>query len=336
MKQIVFTKKDTAELLTVEKGTLRSNQVMVKTEVSSISCGTERANIIGEEYTNISGIYQPFPRYSGYSSAGVVVEVGENVTSVKVGDRVCMSWSLHAEYNVCEEQNVVKLTDDIDFSEAALFHIGTFPMAAIRKTELEIGESFMVMGLGILGLFAIAFGKSAGAVPVIAVDPVKERREKALEFGADYAFDPFDKDFVKNVKEVTGGGVNSAIEVTGLGAGLDQCLDCMAKFGRISLLGCTRNSDFSIDYYKKVHGPGIKLVGAHTFARPTKESSHAYFTQRDDIKTIMKLVSGKRLSLKAMVDAVYSPEDCSEVYTRLVNDKNFPVVSQFDWSKLGN
>ncbi len=334
MKQIVFTKKDTAELLEVAKAPLGSTQVRVKTAISSISCGTERANIMGDEATNISGVYEPFPRTSGYSSAGTVVEVGDAVTSVKVGDRVCMSWSKHIEYNVCDENFVVKLDDGIDFNDAALFHIGTFPIAAIRKVELEIGESLMVMGLGILGLFAVTFAKAAGAVPVIAVDPVAKRREKALQFGADYAFDPFDKDFVEKVKEVTDGGVNTAIEVTGVGAGLDECLDCMARFGRVSLLGCTRSSDFSIDYYKKVHGPGIKLIGAHTLARPMSESSHAYFTQRDDIKSIMKLVGANRFSLKAMVDEVYSPNDCGDVYTRLVNDKNFPVVSQFDWSRL--
>ncbi len=334
MKKIVFTKKNTAELLTVENQPLASNQVRVKTAVSSISCGTERANITGDENVSIYHKSRKFPRTSGYSSAGTVVEIGDEVKSVAVGDRVCMSWSAHAEYNVCNEKNVIKIEDNIDFNEAALFHIGTFPMAAIRKTELEIGESLMVMGLGILGLFAVIFAHAAGAVPVIAVDPVAERREKALRFGADYAFDPFDKDFAEKVKAVTGGGVNTAIEVTGVGAGLNQCLDCMAKYGRVALLGCTRDSNFSIDYYRKVHGPGIKLIGAHTLARPVDESSHGYFTQRDDIKAIMKLVSTRRFSLKETVDGIFLPKDCNAVYTRLIEDKNFPVVSQFDWRDI--
>ena len=64
----------------------------------------------------------------------------------------------------------------------------------------------MVMGLGILGLIAVQLAKAAGAVPVIAVDPVKERREKALTFGADYALDPMEDGFVDKVKELTGVG----------------------------------------------------------------------------------------------------------------------------------
>ena len=204
-------------------------------------------------------------------------------------------------------------------------------MAAVRKTKVELGESMLVMGLGILGLLSVIFSKQSGAVPVIAVDPVKERREKALAFGADYALDPTDNDFVAKVKELSDGGVNCAIEVTGLGVGLDQALDCMAKFGRIALLGCTRDKNFTIDYYRKVHGPGIQIIGAHTMARPEYESHEGYFTQRDDIKTVLKLCAAKRIDLNKIIDEVYIPEDCAEVYTRLINDKSFPVISQFDW-----
>ncbi len=336
IKQIVFTKINTAELLDVECAAVSENDVKVKTMVSSVSCGTEKANITGEKYVNFQVDYEiPFPRVSGYSSSGVVVEVGSKVTSVAVGDRVAMAGSLHRQINVLHENSVVKIEDDnISFEEAALCNIATFPLAAVRKTHLEMGESAMVMGLGVLGLFAVVFARAAGAVPVIAVDPIAERREKALQYGADYAFDPFEPDFVEKVKSVTKGGVNAAIEVTGVGAGLNQCLDCMARFGRIALLGCTRDQNFTVDYYKKVHGPGIQIIGAHTNARPMKESYPGYFTTRDDISTILKLCGGGRINVKEMLEEIYAPQDCHEVYTRLINDRNFPAVAQFDWRKL--
>lgn len=336
-KQIVFTKVNTAELIDYEFSQSEENQVVVETMFSSISCGTERANITGNPNINIysDGQDVKFPRYAGYSSSGVVVAKGSKVTSVEVGDKVVMGWSVHRKYNIMPENRLVKFDDSkVSFQEAALAHIGTFSMAALRKTKPEIGESMLVMGLGILGLMAVQFAKAAGAVPVIAVDPVAERREKALNFGADYAFDPFDADFTDKVKAVTNGGVNTAIEVTGLGVGLNQCLDCMARFGRVALLGCTRDKNFTVDYYRKVHGPGIQLIGAHTMARPVSESSPGYFTWDDDIKTILKLCAMNRINFKDMIDKVYNPEDCFEVYTRLVNDRNFPVVSQFDWRNI--
>ena len=336
LKQIVFTKPYTAEYFCLgEKdfSQIGEKSVVVKTVVSTISAGTERANFIGDEVVSVvKDSVSPFPRTVGYSSAGEVVAVGSKVTKVKVGDRVAVYWGKHINYNILSENNVVKIeSEKVSYAEAAFAHISTFPLAAIRKVNLEIGESLMVMGLGILGQIAVMLARVAGAYPVIACDPVAERREEALKNGADYAFNPFDKDFAEQVKTVTNGGVKTAIEVTGVGAGLDETLDCMAKFGRVALLGCTRSSDFSIDYYHKVHGPGITLVGAHTMARPMNESYPSYFTHADDIKTALNLCASGRLPLKNLIKETNIPQNCQETFTRLATDKNFPIGVQFDW-----
>ncbi|MBE7023139.1 MAG: zinc-binding alcohol dehydrogenase [Ruminococcaceae bacterium] len=335
-KQIVFTKVNTAELLDVDERMPESGEVKVKTFFSTVSCGTERANITGDPSCSPGeGKQVVFPKCMGYSSSGIVEEVGEGVTSVQKGDRVVVYWGVHKSHNIVPEQNVVKIEDDaISFEEAAVSFISTFPMAAIRKTRLEMGESCLVMGLGLLGQLAVNLARVAGAVPIVAVDPVPERREEAMKNGADYAFDPFEEGFADKVKAVTDGGAKVAIEVTGVGAGFDGALDCMAKFGRVALLGCTRNSNFTIDYYRKIHGPGITVVGAHTIARPDNESYPGYFTHRDDIKASLKLCSCGRLEFQSMIKETHSPDDCASVYTRLVEDRNFPVLVQFDWNRL--
>ena len=108
----------------------------------------------------------------------------------------------------------------------------------------------------------------------------------------------------------------------------------MKPMGRIALLGCTRSSKFEIDYYGKVHGRGITLIGAHTMARPKKESSPSLWTDEDDILAVMALIKGGRLNFKDMILEVNSPADAPSVYTRLANDKNFPIGVLFDWSKI--
>ena len=107
----------------------------------------------------------------------------------------------------------------------------------------------------------------------------------------------------------------------------------MKRFGRVALLGCTRNSDFTVDYYKKVHGPGISLIGAHTLARPGSESSPGMWTTHDDVMAVQRLIAGGRLSLSGLIDEVHSPEEAPEIYTRLASEKSFPLV-QFDWSRI--
>lgn len=334
-KYIVFSEAYKAEYLEKEMPAPAPGEVQVRLAVSSISSGTERANLVGELNISYKDIYTEarFPRYGGYSSAGVVEQVGEGVTGFQEGDRVVLAWSTHSQLVNMPQGNVYKLSDKVSFEEAALFNIATFPLAAIRKCRLEIGESAIVMGQGILGLIAIPLLRCAGATPIIAVDPVAAKREKALQWGADYALDPYAPDFAETVKKLTDGGANVAIEVTGVGKGLDGALDCMAKFGRVALLGCTRHSDFNIDYYHKVHGPGISLIGAHTQARPEVNSYGGYWTQNDDFRALIKLVESGRLQLSPMVDEIHSPEKAPEIYKRLAENLSFPLV-QFDWRMI--
>ena len=248
-RRIVFTKPYTAELLCEEIAAPQPEQVQVRLCCSTISSGTERANIIGSKtvsWNKPEAAEAIFPRYRGYSSAGIIEAVGEGVTEFAVGDRVALSWTTHSELVNVPLKNVHKLDDAISFSDGAIAHIATFPLAAIRKCRLELGESAIVMGMGILGLIAVQLLKAAGAAPILAVDPNPAKREQALAIGADFALDPFSPDFAETAKSLTNGGANVGIEVTGVGAGLDGILDCMARFGRVALLGCTRESNFSV------------------------------------------------------------------------------------------
>ena len=336
-KQIAFTDIGVAQLVDAVCDAPEADRVQIRTVYTTISNGTERANLMGDLNINaskiLSGTKPVFPRYSGYSESGIVTAVGKNVTEFKVGDRVAGSWGSHKGMQNILEKNLVKIPDDVPMDVASLANIATFPMAAVRKIRPQFGESAIVMGLGILGIFAIEFLKVAGMTPVIAVDPNENRRKLALEMGADYAMDPFEEGFSQKVKELTGGGANAAIEVTGVGKALNQVLDCMARFGRVALLGCTRNSDFTIDYYHKVHGPGIELIGAHTMARPELESHEHCWTERDDKIAFFKLIKYGRIHPEKIIHEVHAPTEATEVYHRLAYDKDFPFGVQFKWSE---
>ena len=98
-------------------------------------------------------------------------------------------------------------------------------------------------------------------------------------------------------------------------------------------VGCTRDKNFTIDYYRKVHFPGITMVGAHTLARPETESAPGYWTTHDDMLAVKQLYAHGRLCFSDMVQETHAPQECGQVYTRLANEKSFPLV-QFDWRKL--
>ena len=335
-KQIVFTEPYKAELLEVDYEEPKANEVTVELDYSAISAGTEKANYTGQRNgTGMKdGEVPKYPVTVGYSSAGRIVAVGEGVVDLKVGDKVIAYWSKHKKRQTVNKKHIIKLPEEVSTKEASMAYISIFPLAAIRKTHLEIGESALVMGLGILGVFAVQQLRAAGAYPIIAADPIEERREFALKMGADYALDPTVEGFAEEVIRLSSGGVKVCIEVTGLGIGLIQALDCMKEMGRVALLGCTRSSKFEIDYYGKVHGRGISLIGAHTMMRPSHESSAGLWTVEDDVKTVFNLIRGKRVDFLGMVCEMHSPADAQEVYQRLVYDKKFPIGVLFDWSRV--
>lgn len=344
---IVFTSAGVAELIDRPTPDPKSGEVLVRVVRSCISSGTERANLIGVPDGGV-GIFgtattTTWPRQCGYSTSGVVEKLGEGVTGLKVGDRVAMSWTLHSAHVCVPAGNAYRIPDGVSFEQAALTHISTFPMAAVRKCRLEIGEGAIVMGQGILGQLAVLILKAAGATPVIAADPVAEKRTRALALGADFALDPTAVDFAAQAKSlcpseyrkifgrVEMSGPKVGIEVTGVGAALNGVLDVIAPFGRIALLGCTRDSDFTVDYYHKVHGRGVTLVGAHTACRNSDESAPGWWTQRDDALAFLRLLALGRISLAGFVDEVHKISACGDVYARLARGGAFPVV-QFDWT----
>lgn len=330
-KQIFFTGIHKAQLLENETREVSGNEVLVKMEYTVVSGGTERACILGMNNT-----VQKFPMSLGYCGVGYVEKVGSDVKKAKAGDRVLVYHGCHSKYNIRPEADITKVeNDEISSIEAAFVIIASMGLGGVRKLELEIGESAMIMGQGLLGIFATQFCRLNGANPVIAADLNASRRELALKLGADFAFDPSDKDFVQKVKEVTKGkGVNGCVEVTGIAQALNQALECASWMGRISLLGCTRVSDSTVDYYTQIHRPGIKLIGAHNFVRPKYESYPHHWTHQDDCNAILDMIASKRIKVEPIVSRMESPTNATQIYNELCDDKNFPIGTVFDWRDM--
>lgn len=331
---IVFTAKEKAEFLETEiDETLTGDEILVKDDYDLISAGTELANY--RALPNTRPHTKGFPTTLGYSASGHVVAVGPEAKLVKVGDRVVVNWGKHRGYFKRSETQVVKIPDGVDMKCAACTHLASFPMLAIRRLRIEIGEPVMIAGLGLLGQFAVQFARLSGAYPVLACDYSAERRELAERLGADAVFDPRDGDLTARVREMTDGkGPAAVVEVTGFISALQQALEYVAENGRIALLGCTRVSDQYIDFYKYVHRRGVQLIGAHTMTRPKLESRPGEWTEPDDYRAFLNLLKAGRIQAAPIIGEVASAADAGEVYHRLNTAKNPPLGVLLDWTKV--
>lgn len=328
---VVFESVGNAVLKEFDVGEPGSGEVLLEQDYTVVSAGTERANLIG--LPNTSG---NFPYCPGYSGVGRAIAVGDGVADVRPGDRVLAPFGGgHRSHVTLKGPFTVVRDERIESLDAAIVPIAAMGLQGVRKLRLEIGESAMVVGLGLLGMFAAQSAALSGAVPVIVSDFDKKRRDLALTLGADYAFSPDEPDLADRIRDLTDGrGVDAIVEVTGAAVALQQALTFVRRQGRVSLLGCTRISDAPIDFYEYVHRPGVSLIGAHTVVRPQVDSYPGYWTARDDYRTLLALMAVGRIQTRPIVSEVVSPEGAHDVYERLADDPHPPLGIAFDWSQL--
>ncbi len=332
---IVFESIGRAVVKSFEVTQPHPGEVLLENDYTVISAGTERANLM--QLPNTGTAESGFPFRPGYCGAGRVSAVGDGVTSLKVGDRVVVNWGGHRSHTIKKAEATLRIDDNaIDLLDAAFAPIAAFSLLGVRKLRLEIGESVMIAGQGILGVFALQFASLSGAVPVLVADLHPDRRALALKLGAAAALSPAAADFVAQAKALTEGkGPQAVVEVTGSAAALQQALAYVAWEGRIALLGCTRVSDVPIDFYQHVHRRGISLIGAHTNARAKQESAPGHWTELDDYRAFLKLVAAGKVKTRPMISEVVSPATAPAVYQRLAEVKNPPLGIVFDWRKVG-
>ena len=215
-----------------------SGEVSVRSVASAISHGTEMLVYRGEvpadlplDLPTLAGDFS-FPIKYGYANVGRVLEAGASVEHLSPGDLVFVHHP-HQEAFTAPADLPVRLPDGTDPTVGLFFANLETALNVIHDTPLRLGETAVVVGQGVVGLLATQLLKRAGADSVLAVEPMKRRRELALEVGADAAFEP-GEDLRELVLEATGGrGADVAIEASSSGAALQAAVDAVATEGTV-------------------------------------------------------------------------------------------------------
>jgi L-iditol 2-dehydrogenase len=216
-------------------------------------------------------LYEP-PRIFGHETAGVIAEVGNKVQGWQVGQRVvvmhhipCMhcAYCLNENYSMCDvyknitttagfapsgggfaeyvkvpghivrNGGLISIPDGVSFEQASFVEPTNCCLKAVKKAQVAPGQTVLVTGAGPIGLMFIMLIKYFGA-KAIATDLLPPRIEKALEIGADAAFDARDADLPKKIQSLTGGlGVDTTILAVPSDKAFSQALDCTRKGGKI-------------------------------------------------------------------------------------------------------
>ncbi|WP_022966977.1 NADPH:quinone oxidoreductase family protein [Denitrificimonas caeni] len=269
----------------------------------------------------IEGKYQfkpPFPFSPGGEAAGVISAVGENVSHLKVGDRVMAltGWGSCAEQIAVPAYNILPMPDAMDFTTAAAFSMtyGTAIHALKQRGALQAGETLLVLGAsGGVGLAAIEIGKAMGA-RVIAAASSAEKLEVARQAGADELINYQDEDVRERLKTLTKGqGVDVVIDPVG-GDLFETVFRSIAWNGRMLVIGFASGTIPSLPAnLPLLKGAAVIGVFWGSFAQRQPQDNVANFQQ-----LFAWFAEGK---LKPLVSQTFALEDTAQAINTLAARK---------------
>jgi L-iditol 2-dehydrogenase len=318
------------------------DDVIVRVRACGI-CGSDISRVFQ------TGMYH-LPEIPGHEFGGEVAELGPNVTGVPVGERVavvpliecgkCPS-CLIGEYSMCENydylgsrsaggfaeyvrapaRNLVRLPDGLDFETGALTEVMAVALHAVRRAGgLSGGERVAVFGAGTVGLLAAQFARLLGAGAVCAVDVVEAKLEVARQIGSDLCVDARLADAVAAIAEWTQGrGADMAIEASGANRALEQAISCLAKSGKLVLVGRQeRPVQLAVSTFEVVLRRQLNVLGTWAWSRlPMTEWEVALgFAARGAIQT-MPLIS-HRYSIDRVREAFEMIASAREVIQKVL------------------
>ena len=240
---------------------LGPTQIHVETEISALKIGTDRGNYEGAE--RVPGA-PDYPRWVGDSNLGVVRAVGSDVKRIRVGDRVVTRAPHQSEYVVDEAQSVVRVPDGVDPEDAVWAHLYTLSAHCYRKAWFTPGENVAVVGLGVLGLGAVALGPFFGA-RVVGLGNHPGRLQMATDMGAEAAWLSDDPDLEGRLDEFTGGaGIDLVILTANPWPAWRTACEVVRDNGRVSVVALPGRGEEPLDFnpvgMEWFYNKGIALV----------------------------------------------------------------------------
>lgn len=266
-----------------------------------------------------SGLYPlPLPFVAGNEAAGVVTAVGEGVTEVKVGDRVCYQGApgAYAEERLAPVQKLVPIPDGIDDQTAAAILLkGLTAFYLLFKTwPVQEGETILWhAAAGGTGLIATQWARALGAT-VIGTAGGPEKVQKALDHGCHHVIDYSIEDFPTLVKEFTGGrGVDVVYDGVGK-ATFEGSLDCLRPRGLLASFGNASGV---------VSVPDLGILARKGSLYVTRPTGTHYFPQRDNLLEGADALFGAVLSgdIKVEIGRTYALAEAAEAHRALEGRK---------------
>ncbi len=311
---------------------LQDHDVLVRTLYSIISPGTELSLFVGSHIAinDPNNRYAKYPFLPGYSLMGEVVAIGKSVEDYHVGE-IVYSTGYHAKYNIVstneEYMPLIKL-DDMDVGEKSTFiNLGLISMTAVLQSNFQIGDTAVVLGMGLIGNLAAQLLSIRGA-EVVAVDVDEERLKIAQKTGIkNTILSDGSMDLSKSLKKLTGlDKADIIVEATGSPNLIIPALDLAKPLGQVLALGCTREN-IDLNVYEYIHRKGVHFIGAHG----NMHGPEGFNSRMPVSHYVLKLIELGALIIDPLITHKLPYWEAERGYDMLLNQQSQALGVLLDW-----
>ena len=370
MKQIIQSFKTGQTILEeVPSPQVSKGVVLIQTTRSLVSLGTERmlvefgkSNLISKARQQPDKVKQVLDKIKtegliptleavfnklgeplplGYCNVGKVIAVGEGVSEFKVGDRVASNGQ-HAEFVAIPKNLVAQIPDNVSDDEAAFTVIGSIGLQGIRLLNPTLGETVVVVGLGLIGLLSAQLLVANGC-KVIGVDLDESKLSLAAQWGI-IPFNPKNGDIIKFVEENTNGIGCDGVIITA-SAKTDEIISQAAKMsrkrGRIVLVGVIGLNLSRADFYEKELSFQVSCsYGPGRYDEDYENRGNDYplafvrWTEKRNFEAILQAISSGKLQVEKMITEIIPLDDFIKIYGEIGSSKSIASILKYSESDI--
>ena len=313
----------------IDDSNLENESILCETLVSIISPGTEVAAYIGEVPLRPGNTY---PRLLGYCNVARVVKVGSNVSAVSEGDRV-LTGSCHSSHFLISESDIFAIVPDaIESRHAAcayLYHLG---YDAVIKSNLKYGSSVIVLGLGTLGLGAVAMASQAGGI-VYAISDHSVPADIAKKFGAKQVFN---RSQFEDLEKLLGVRLaNIIISTSNSWSDWNLALRIAGRNSYIGVIGfpgrghsSPKNNPLDSQYF---YDKQLQIQAVGHAPEENDKRQFLKFNQKDNLSFILSEIELGHLNPELLISAMYSWDKLEDAYKNLISRDNSPITYGLKW-----
>lgn len=313
------------------------DQVLIETETTFISAGTELANYTGVDPTvHTHGAWNAYPKVPGYANVGRVLASAGEAARFGEGTRV-FSFGPHASHHnqatTGDRWMVVEVPEGIDSATAAAARMACVAITALQTGPVQVNDRIAVFGLGMVGNLAAQFFKLAGG-RVIGIDPMAARRDLAKQVGLDHVI-PGGQDVESQIREVTGGDLPLiTVDAVGHSAVVEQAASITASFGAVILLGTPRMSYESdlTTAMRDIHNKWIDFKSALEWKIPMHPAAGVRNSTIGNVVSIFELIESGKLNVCDLISHRLAADQIKHAYESLLNDKENYWSVCLDWT----